>query len=100
LSPYAFFTHKLKENSSLRLTTLIELYETMSHETLWTDLVDYIVANYDEDMADDLVDLVVDGLPLLLDDLGKLIEKYKKDPGLMARFASRTNALRHAKKED
>ena len=91
LSPYAFFTRKLKENSSLRLNMLLELNEVMSKENLWTDLVDYIVANYEEEMADDLVELVVDGLPELLKDLSSLIEKYGKDPGLLAKLATKAS---------
>jgi len=91
LSPYAFFTRKLKENSSLRLNMLLEFNDKMSKESLWTDLVDYIVANYEEDMADDLVDLVVDGLPELLGDLSGLIEKYGKDPSLLAKLAAKAS---------
>lgn len=56
-----------------------------------TDLVDYIVANYEEEMADDLVELVVDGLPELLKDLSSLIEKYGKDPGLFAKLATKAS---------
>jgi len=86
LSPYVLFTRRLKKNSSLRLTLLVELHKTMCEERVWTELVDYIVANYDEEMADDLVDLVADALPDLQEWLGRLIAKYGESSGLLKKF--------------
>jgi len=78
----------------LRLTLLIDLYETMNQEEVWTTLADYVISNYDEEMADDLIDLIVDGLPLLLDELSSLIEKYQNDTTLMAKLGNRMIATR------
>jgi len=58
----------------------------MCEGRLWTELVDYIVATCDEEMADDLVDLVVDELPDLQDWLGQLIEKYKRENILISKL--------------
>ncbi len=82
LSPYVLFTRRLRKNSTLRLNLLVELQKTMREGRVWTDLVDYIVANYDEEMAEDLVDLVVDGLPALQKSLEKLIKKYGREKKL------------------
>jgi len=86
LSPYVLFTRRLRKNSSLRLTLLVELHKTMCEERVWTELIDYIVANYDEEMADDLVDLVADALPDLQEWLGHLIAKYGESSGLLKKF--------------
>ncbi len=86
LSPYVVFTRRLRKNSSLRLNLLVELHRTMCEGRLWTELVDYIVATCDEEMADDLVDLVVDELPDLQDWLGQLIEKYKRENLLISKL--------------
>jgi len=86
LSPYVVFTRRLRKNSSLRLNLLVELHRTMCEGRLWTELVDYIVATCDEEMADDLVDLVVDELPDLQDWLGQLIEKYKRENILISKL--------------
>jgi hypothetical protein len=86
LSPYVLFTRRLRKNSSLRLTLLVELHTTMCEERMWTELIDYIVTNYDEEMADDLVDLVADALPDLQEWLGHLIAKYGESSGLLKKF--------------
>lgn len=86
LSPYVLFTRKLKKNSSLRLNLLVELHRTMCQDWVWTELAHYIIANYDEEMADDLISLVVDALPEFQDWLAALITKYGESTGLLARF--------------
>ena len=82
LSPYVLFTRRLRKNSTLRLNLLVELQKTMTEERVWTDLLDYIIATYDEEMSEDLVDLITEGLPELQKSLGKLIEKYGKEKKL------------------
>lgn len=89
LSPYVLFTRRLRKNSSLRLNMLADLHTTMCDGRLWTELVGYIVATCDEEMADDLVDLVVDELPDLQNWLGQLIEKYGKESSLMSKLVKR-----------
>jgi hypothetical protein len=68
---------------------LVDLHRTMCDGRLWTELVGYIVATCDEEMADDLVDLVVDELPDLQNWLGQLIEKYGKESPLMSKLVKR-----------
>jgi hypothetical protein len=58
----------------------------MCEERVWTELIDYIVANYDEEMAEELVDLVADALPDLQEWLGHLIAKYGESSGLLKKF--------------
>jgi len=96
VSPYVLFTRRLKKNSSLRLGLLSDLYACMSKDDVWINLVDYIVLNYDEEMADDLVDLVADELRELQDELSELIKKYGKTTKLQAIVGSIMNGDKNA----
>lgn len=86
LSPYVLFTRRLRKNSSIRLTSLVDLHETMSDERLWTELVDYILESCDEEMADELIGLVMDELPDLQDWLGRLLKAYGGRSRLLSGF--------------
>jgi len=90
LSPYVLFTRRLRNNSTLRLNLLVELQKTMTEGSVWTDLVDYIIANYDEEMADDLIELVADGLPLLQQRLGELLDKYSVETKHLLKIGNKT----------
>ena len=86
LSPYVLFTRRLRKNSSLRLNLLVELEKTMSAECVWARLADYIVMNCDEDMADDLIDLVVEELPDMQHWLGQLIDRYGSKNSILSKI--------------
>lgn len=78
-SPYTLVTRKLRANSSLRMQLLVAVRDALQREHLYRELVDYILARYDEETADDLIDLVTDGLPELQEWLDRLVSRYSKE---------------------